>query len=83
MKHVVRTSQRNRTVGTRPPLTSVKEHVTNDSGAPVNFERVSTEYNPLQHNTLRITAEQAAGSHKVLDALNDKTTKIAQITGRD
>lgn len=50
------------------PLTSVKEHVTNNRRAPVDFERVAAHYNPLQDNTPRVTAKQTACSHKVLDA---------------
>ena len=50
------------------PLTSVKEHVTNDCRAAVNFERVSAQYDSLQHNTLRVAAEQTACSHEVLGA---------------
>lgn len=50
------------------PLTSVEEHVTDDGGAAVDFERVSTEYNPLQYHALRITTEQTPCSHEVLNA---------------
>lgn len=57
------------------PLTSVEEHVPNDGRAAVNFEGVSTEDNPLQHDTPRIATEQAACGHKVLDALSDETTQ--------
>lgn len=49
------------------PLTPVKEHVTDNGWAPVYLERVSAQDDPLQHNTLRVTAEQAAGGHQVLD----------------
>lgn len=59
----------------RSPLTSVEEHVTHNSGAAVNFEGVSAEDNPLQHDTPRITAEQAACGHQVLDALSGETTQ--------
>lgn len=57
------------------PLTSVEEHVTHDGGAAVYLEGVSAEDNPLQHDTPRIAAEQAAGGHEVLDALSDETTQ--------
>ena len=49
------------------PLTPVKEHVTDNCRAAVNFEWVSAHYNPLQDNTLRVTIEQTACSHQVLD----------------
>lgn len=55
------------TVQEHPP-TSVKEHVADNRGAPVNFEWMSTQYNPLQHNALGVTAEQTACSYQVLDA---------------
>lgn len=50
------------------PLTSVEEHVADDGGAPVDFERVSAQHDPLQRDALGVTAEQAARSHQVLDA---------------
>lgn len=55
-------------ISMHPPLTSVEEHVTDNSGAAVDFERVSAENNPLQHHALRITTEQNPCSHEVLDA---------------
>lgn len=57
-------------------LTSVEEHVTDDGGAAVDFERVSAEYNPLQHHALRITTEQTTCRHQVLDAWKDAETQI-------
>lgn len=49
-------------------LTAVEEHVTKDGGALVNLERVSAQHDPLERNALRVTTEQAAGSHQVLHA---------------
>lgn len=56
-------------------LTSVEEHVTDDGGAAVDFERVSAEDNPLQHHALRIATEQTTCSHQVLDAWKDAETQ--------
>lgn len=56
-------------------LTPVKEHVTDNRRAPVDFERVSAHYEPLQHDTPRVTAEQTACGHQVLDAYKGTVTR--------
>lgn len=62
------------------PLTSVKEHVADNGGAAVDFERMSAENNPLQHHTLRITTEQSTCSHEVLDAWEDAEAQTNVLT---
>lgn len=47
-------------------LTPVEEHVADDSRTAINLEGVSAQHDPLQHHTLRVTAQKAASGHQVL-----------------
>jgi len=56
-------------------LTSVEEHVTDHSRAPVNFERVSTQHDSLQNHSPRIAAQKSTCGHQVLHTCGKGKTK--------
>lgn len=56
-------------------LTPVEEHVADDSRTAVNLEGVSAQHDPLQHHTLRVTAQKAASGHQVLHSWSKESQR--------
>lgn len=45
-------------------VTSVKEHVSDNSRLPVDLERMTAEHNPLADDSVRIDREEGARCHQ-------------------